>query len=350
MQQEIGRQKIDQKLEYLYSKLPEQPTAVQGVYSLPKNLANEVLDTNFSQPSLQRVSDHIGYFLGLLNSVKITIGIESSDYMIAPANDFNRADQVGLYKVLGGYNREIQLTKKFRFRLKHILAILAHESTHHYLYYHDVKEAGESENEILTDIATAYLGLGGLLIDGYEPITWTSDHWKTFTASGYTTHEIKIGYLTPRDIAYAIIRSTELRRLKELASPLTLFYKIVVSFHLWKIRRHEGKSKRQIESMLKEINRAKALYDQSSILMQKVSKNVSQVKIPPEDAQTLVEIANALSLGEIKLMIERLSLNINTLKNSTKIEDDEISHLSSQIFNLSKTITYWHKVLSRYTK
>lgn len=121
--QTISKEKIDEKLRILHHhpKLPKQPTAVQGLYSLPTNLKKEVLNTNFSQDSLQKLSDHIGYFLGVLASVKVTVGIESSDYMLAAPGEMDRADKVGLYKVIGTFHREIQLTKKFHFRIEHIL-------------------------------------------------------------------------------------------------------------------------------------------------------------------------------------------------------------------------------------
>ena len=235
MQEELSKQKIKEKIEYLHSKLPKQPTAVKGLYSLPIHLSKDVLSTNFSQSSLQKISDHIGYFLGLVNSIKVTIGIESSDYMLSAAKDIKDADRVGLYKVLGGYNREIQLTKKFRFELKHILAILAHESTHNYLYHQGVTEPEESENEILTELATAYLGLGHLLIPGYKPITWRSDHWYTLSGSGYITRTILIGYVTPQTIRNAIIISARLRHWepKEVLSKLSFSARVVSYFQLW---------------------------------------------------------------------------------------------------------------------
>lgn len=348
--EQISRQKIDEKLRFLHShtKLPRHPTAVRGLYSLPANMRKKGLDTNFAQDALQEVSDHIGYFLGVLTSVKVTLGIESSDYMLVPPSEIDRADRVGLYKVTGTFRREIQLTKKFRFRIEHILGILAHESAHNYLNYWGIRENDELENEILTDVAAAYLGLGALLLEGYNPISWTSDHWATATARGYTTHTISIGYVKPEGIRYAIARSAEIRRLKEFSSILPLFDRITVSYHLWKMRRHEERKKKQVESLLKELDRAKSLYDQTSTMMQRASKITSQMKISPKDGRTFVEIASALSLGETKLAIERLSLNANMLRNSADIDDGDLTHLSSKIDDLSKTISDWHRVVSKY--
>lgn len=346
----ISKEKIDEKLRILHHhpKLLNPPTAVQGLYSLPANLKKEVLNTHFSQASLQKISDHIGYFLGMLTSIKVTVGIESSDHMLAVPSEMDRADEVGLYKVTGTFRREIQLTKKFRFRIEHILGILAHESTHNYLNYWGIREEDKLENEILTDVAAAYLGLGALLLEGYKPISWTSDHWATSTASGYTTHTISIGYVEPEKICYAISKSAELRRLKELASVLPLSDRIMVSFHFWKIRRLEEKKKRQIEALLEKLDRAKSAYDRTLNMMQKPQTNTGQERIPTEDGRKLVEIANALSLGQIKLALEELSRNANKLKTSAEIGDVESAHLSAQVNELSKTISDWDRVVRKY--
>lgn len=348
--QTISKEKVDEKLRILHNhpKLPKPPTAVQGLYSLPANLKKEVLNTNFSQDTLQKLSDHIGYFLGMLTSVKVTVGIESSDYMLAVPSEMDRADKVGLYKVTGTFRREIQLTKKFRFRIEHILGILAHESTHNYLNYWGIREEDELENEILTDVAAAYLGLGALLLEGYKPISWTSDHWATATASGYTTHTISIGYVKPEGIRYAIVRSAELRRLKEFASVLPFSDRIMVSFHFWKVSRWEEKKKKQIEALLEMLDRVKSLYDRTLNMMQKAPTNTSQGRIPPEDGRKLVEITNALSLGQIKLTLEELSRNANKLKDSTEIDGGNLSHLSTQVNELSKTISDWDRVVRKY--
>jgi hypothetical protein len=347
--QTISKQKIDVKLGILHHhpKLFKPPTAVQGLYSLPANLKKEVLNTNFSQDSLQKISDHIGYFLGVL-SPKVTVGIESSDDMLAVLGEMNRADKVGLYKVTGTFRREIQLTKKFRFRIEHILGILAHESAHNYLNFWGIREKEELENEILTDVAAAYLGLGALLLEGYKPISWTSDHWATGTASGYTTHTIFIGYVKPEGIRYAIAKSAEFRRLKELASVLPFSDRIMVSFHFWKIRRWEEKKKKQIEALLEKLDRAKSSYDRTLNMMQTPPTNACQEGIPIKDGRKLVEIANVLFLGQIKLAFEELSRNANKLKTSAEIDDVELAHLSAQVNELSKTISDWDRLVRKY--
>lgn len=348
MQRRLTKKTIEDKLEYLHSKLPKQPTSIQGPYLLPKHFRKAVLDSNFSQSSLQKIADHIGYFLGLLNSVKVKIGIESSEHMLSTPSHGKKSDHVGLYEVIGGYIREIQLTKKFRFELCHILAILAHESTHHYLYNLGIEESNEIENEILTDIATAYLGLGALLLKGYLPIHWTSDEWDILIASGHTNHTMEIGYIPPENIRYAVFCSAKLRNLEKLASPLPIFDRIKISFHFRKVRRDQEKSKRQIELLQEKLNKARSLYDQIHSKMQQVSKITNQIEISPEDGRKLVEIANAISLGETERAIENLSRIVDILKDSTKIHNGKFTSCVFDIDELSQTITDWDRVMSKY--
>jgi len=219
MQVKLSNQQIRDKLAYIKSKLPNKPTAVNTLYSLPPQLANDVIRSNYSQSSLQKISDHIGYYLGLLKSVKINfIGIWdfTDDQWIGTDSGVfvgkgTGARLSGLYRSVGHDHSEILLIKKAKYEFKHVIAILAHEYAHNYLCHHRVREPREIDQEILTDLSVAYLGLGHLLIPGYEPITWTSDHWNYIYASGHTTHTLTIGYLTPGTIRRAVVIAAELR-------------------------------------------------------------------------------------------------------------------------------------------
>jgi hypothetical protein len=344
-----SRCKIKEKLEYLQAKLPDPPTVADGLYSMPPHFRQAVLDTKFSQGSLQKLSDHMGYFLGLLSNVQVRIGIESSQYLPSTGNRSDTAERVGLYKVSGGH-REIQLTKRFHFAVEHILAILAHESTHRYLYEHGVSDPEESENEILTDLAAAYLGFGALLLDGYEPITWTSNYRVTWEGTSYTTHSILIGYVDPEYIRYAILESAKLRKLPQLATILTPFQRFLVSSYLRRIARRDTRQKTRIEALIEKTTRLNSLYAQLSAMMKQVSSRATHAKISPRDGRVLVEIANALSLGQIPLAIERLLRDATILKDGSNISDSDTGFLFCRAAELSKTITYWHRVVSKYVR
>ena len=47
-----------------------------------------------------------------------------------------------------------------------LMAVLAHELTHHYLFTNSVVVDDREENEVLTDVATVYLGMGKAAVNG----------------------------------------------------------------------------------------------------------------------------------------------------------------------------------------
>jgi hypothetical protein len=59
--------------QYLIDSLPSKPTAVSGLYSLPKAFDYAFNGTTHQKEiALQKISDHMGHFLGLLNRVKVS--------------------------------------------------------------------------------------------------------------------------------------------------------------------------------------------------------------------------------------------------------------------------------------
>jgi len=102
----------------------------------------------------------------------------------------------------------------------HILgAILAHELTHHYLMNRGIGYPDESENERLTDIATVFLDLGKLTLNGYNPIQWSVPR-----RDNTVTYTYQVGYLSSRQIADAMCRICSFRSipLPSIEANLTL--------------------------------------------------------------------------------------------------------------------------------
>lgn len=87
-------------------------------------------------------------------------------------------------------------------------AILAHELTHHFLFNKGVVYDDINENERLTDLATVYLGLGKLTLNGYEPVTW-----RVKRKDGEVTYTYKVGYLTSMDMAMIFERVCSFRHI-----------------------------------------------------------------------------------------------------------------------------------------
>jgi hypothetical protein len=162
-------------------------------------------------------------------------------------------------KSLIPFRREIQITKKFRFELKHILAIIAHESTHNYLNQKNIRIDDERDNEILTDSAAAYLGLGNLILEGYEPIIWTTDHWISGNSRGHTTRTLTIGYINTDNIRFAVAKSAVLREIEEFTSLLPFFDRWIFSSKI-KIKinmkaKNERKNKKSVELLTKKMRK-----------------------------------------------------------------------------------------------
>lgn len=66
-------------------------------------------------------------------------------------------------------NREvITLYLNNTYTLQGITAILAHELSHFYLYHQGIEYVNTQENEILTEVTTAYLGFGKYMYKGYR--------------------------------------------------------------------------------------------------------------------------------------------------------------------------------------
>lgn len=95
--------------------------------------------------------------------------------------------------------------------------ILAHELTHHFLACRGVAQTPIEANERLTDVATAYLGLGKLTLNGYEPLTWRARRHGRDVRYTY-----RVGYLTSEDMALVLRRCCVFRGLSPLVAERNL--------------------------------------------------------------------------------------------------------------------------------
>jgi len=350
----LSEKKIKENIEFLKSHLPSKPTAVDGLYKLPKEYSKNVIDSYFSQNSLQKISDHMGYFLGIMKSVKITFVEETTDPRWTVSNsgivsidsDHNNSNVSGLYRVMGYDHSEILLIKKNKYQLKHILAILAHEYTHHYLHQYNIRKDNEDENEILTEIATAYIGLGQFLVDGYKPIVWTSDYYNYVFVSGHTTHTMTVGYVTPATIKKAIILSAELRKWdpKEVVNSFSsIFDKIIVFLKLWPYRSEVKRIKRKkerIDTIKKKLISIEKNYKKISLDFNKHSKTINLSLISAEDGKKFVELANEIALADFFNEIKKCSKNLANKEN--------LDYTKKEVDNLNSRIMAWRKLLDKY--
>ena len=102
-----------------------------------------------------------------------------------------------------------------------VLATLSHEIAHKFLHSNRIAwgdgPAAHYHNEVLTDIAGVFLGLGKLMLNGHHAQR-TTEH-----ASGRTTHTRKVGYLEGNQLAFVYLLTCHMRRVgqEDLFSGLT---------------------------------------------------------------------------------------------------------------------------------
>jgi len=361
----LSKKTIKENLQFLKSHLPSKPTAVNGFYKLPKEYEfyKNLIDSNLSQNALQKISDHMGYFLGILKSVRVTFIEEitdprwtvSSGGVVYTGN--NNSNVSGLYRVMGFDHGEILLIKKNKYQLKHILAILAHEYTHHYLYQYNIRKNNVDENEILTEIAAAYLGIGQFLVNGYKPIVWMSDCYNYIFVSGHTTHTMTVGYVTPETIKKAIILSTKLRKWnpKEAVNSFSsILDKMIVFLKLWPYRseikriKHEKEQgiidnrikKGKIDIIKNGLNSVEEKYKKILSDFDKYSKTLNVSLIPAEDGKKFVELANEIALANFINEIKKCSKNLSS--------EENLDSTMKEIGNLNSCIVIWRKLLDKY--
>jgi hypothetical protein len=137
---------------------------------------------------VQEVGKIIARHVGLDSLTFIIIYAQQSENVAGHIN-LNRSNDVF-----------IEIDSKFNFDCDIILSILAHEICHKYLYINDIILFPEYENEMLTDAATIFTGLGKLSLNGCEKTSQTTSTSGNTTTTTITTH--KIGYMNRRQFAF----------------------------------------------------------------------------------------------------------------------------------------------------
>ncbi len=132
-----------------------------------------------------------------------------SDPLITLSYDWTNDDvPPGLIKYNGPYHSKIELNITNKHSPLIMGAILAHELTHHYLDTKNVRLPKTEDNERLTDLATSFLGLGKLTLNGYEPISWE------IKRDGQTNrYNYNVGYLSAYEMAMIHLYITKYRSL-----------------------------------------------------------------------------------------------------------------------------------------
>lgn len=147
--------------------------------------------------------DEIGIQSEASNMMKF-VGLENYLPVITYSNTSKNTG--GNIELDNSHNVFIDINKDFKGDSEKVLAILAHEICHkvlyiHHLYYPNI----EVENEILTDLATVFVGFGKLSLNGcYSKHTSTQTEYRDGTnVDVTTTYTNRIGYLSINQFALA---------------------------------------------------------------------------------------------------------------------------------------------------
>lgn len=347
---DFPRYMIREKLEYLHSNLPVKPTAIDGLYSPPKKLIDEARNSGITQQILQSLSDHIGYFLGIVKPVRITLTMRSKEgSWIITENGKVKVSAVdseypfsGLYEVSGKDHSSITLVENPFYRLEQLLAILAHEYTHHYLYKHNVVIDNPDENEILTEVAAAYLGLGHLLIWGYK-LSWQTDD---------TEYSQTLGYVTRDTIARAMLLSCKYRDfdLRELIPTVTecisVDERLIIRAELFL---HRRKRKKEIETRSRRITGIHENVDEIKSCHSFLKENatilcsrIDPTTVKSEDGKALVNLMNAISTGILDQKVSEIDNFVSNMKNFDEVE--------VEVLKFKKEMSNWKILLIKHSK
>ncbi|MFI0927663.1 hypothetical protein ACH4TP_27580 [Streptomyces sp. NPDC021012] len=120
----------------------------------------------------------------------------------------------------------VELNDRFRTRRRDVGAALAHEITHVLLHRLGLGFPGTAENEILTDVVTAYLGAGWPLLDAYR-------------RDGVESQ--RLGYLTPEEFGWVLAKRAEV--FGEDPSP---WFTSAVAYEAWLRGRAEAARERTV--------------------------------------------------------------------------------------------------------
>lgn len=325
----IPREVIDNKIHKLQIALPSKPTAVNKIYPPAKELPNMDVFSSCSEESLQKISDHIGYYLGLLKNVKVRV-VKSSGSSIA-----------GVYKVISYDHSEILINLERIYNHANVLSILAHECTHNYLFQHSIADVNEEQNEILTDIATVYLGLGSILLDGYRV-----EHWYTENHEGdKTLNEFSLGYLPYIDILYTFAKVAEIRGW----SPDEIFTVMPTEQDIANIKPFLKDYMKNLKKKDKLNEELRTLHNKWTKIKSSIQNNqINGIKVNKKDGHIFVNIMNEITVGNLENQLNNMINKINNIDSFKKEYNQILQEIKKDMKDISRNIKKWLKIVDKY--
>jgi len=335
-EKDINHSKIDKYITYCENLITKGVLFIKDTYTPP-------IKISFNKDSIERVADNMLEFLSLpKGSVKILIHYTCDDFWNVRGGNFfyhdptikNKENETDkgpgyYYYAYGSDKREIHLYDRCIYRPEHLLAILAHEITHHFMNLNSIEAPTQEENEILTDVLAIYLGFGKILSEGYAPFkrTWI----------GGDRYE-KIGYLTLNAVFY--VRNMYMNRIK--------FEKNIER----KKKKIIQKYKKKINKLKKHLTSIKSLYKDNISLIETLLKKWQQTKIKPKDIGRVMKNINSNYLGEIDLEIQNINKKLEQMgnfgKNHLIIDKEKYKELKKRLNLLIKELNRRNSLLKKY--
>ena len=143
-------------------------------------------------------------------TIALSLGLSNLTFLITYAKQ--NTHQAGHIELNNSSEVFIEIDSDYTDNREMILAVLSHELCHKYLQINNISLKGK-DNEILTDIATIYTGLGKLSLNGCEyskeSIEYEADH---------TLHKKqikKVGYLSRHEFAFVYRLICSMRRIDD---------------------------------------------------------------------------------------------------------------------------------------
>ena len=305
----------------------------------------EVIHSRYSDASLQKISDHIGFFLGILSRVRVRM---ISPYEFDRQNpDFSAA--AGLYRVTGDH-KDIVLTRRHKYKFRHILAVLAHEYTHNYLHHRQILKTDQLENEYLTDTAAVYLGFGEVLLKGYEPFSWFAGIERRGYQNYHITQTMRIGYIEPHNIRFALAHAAKLRNEPDLleALPVWDWHRISSLPFEVPVRLRKKQEKRQMESLFQQATATQNNWQKVKTLSQAALESSKRQEVPKVDAEKLMALVQALSMGDFELGLAAMMKRVKSVERNRKAE--EAVKIGPEVHQLHDQVQHWLEVVIRYSR
>jgi hypothetical protein len=292
---------------------------------------------------VQKAARKISEFVGLPN-LTFVINYCKQNQGVGGHIELNNNSNEGVF---------IEIDEKFKNEYEIVLAILAHEICHKLIHINRLTQIGY-ENEILTDVATVYSGLGKLSLNGCELQKSSSStvyHGNSYTTTT-TTNTQQVGYLNRSQFAFLYKAVCKMRRIPKRNMMKKLNYS--ASAVLNSIKFNPSGELYHNEYAVSEVPKTlKTNYERLQI---KSASNIKAIKLLDNSLKEALKSDNDIHF-RIKSTIDSFSPKI---RNSNNIESliflknlilfEELNFISSKFSDQEKEIVKQNSFLVSWLK